>query len=509
MASILETFVYLFQSDASALDQGLQTSDQRADQTRQHLEQADNAADNLGSTFKDLALQAAGVFAAFMSVGSLIEGVKSATEFADKLGETAEALELNVEDLSAWSDAAQMSGGSADEFQSTLKSLNTAMTTADVTGKSKLLPFFKELGINMLDANGKARPVMSLLPEMAKSFEKLTKAQALAFGQKLGLDQGTVMMLQQGQREVEALVQRQRDLGVATAEDAEIAGNFNDALDDTAHAFRSVYMGIGSAILPYLTKFNVLLQDGAVWVRENKNVVTGFFIAVGAVIAYNYLPAAISAAASTLAMAAPFILTGLAIAAAAAAFALIYDDIMTFLDGGDSVTGQLIDWINSFALVKAAIEFVQVGFGFLSDQITGFINNSGMMQAAIAIMVSAFEGLRAILDSIIESFSWIIEKGAAIGSVISSVAGALGDKVTASLQAGTAAMQSASSAPLASQTSNSISSANNSRSVSLKMGDTNIHTQATDAEGISKGVSGHLKKQMRQTAANFDDGVAG
>ena len=509
MASVLETFVYLFQSDASALDQGLQASDQRADQTRQHLEQVDAAADYLGSTFKGLALQAAGVFAAFMSVDSLIEGVKSATEFADKLGETAEALELNVEDLSAWSDAAQMSGGSADEFQNTLKSLNTAMTTADVTGKSKLLPFFKELGINMLDANGKARPVMSLLPEMAKSFEKLTKAQALAFGQKLGLDQGTVMMLQQGQREVEALVQRQRDLGVATAEDAEIAGNFNDALDDTAHAFRSVYMGIGSAILPYLTKFNVLLQDGAVWVRENKNVVTGFFIAVGAVIAYNYLPAAISAAATTLAMAAPFILTGLAIAAAAAAFALIYDDIMTFLDGGDSVTGQLLQWITSFKLVQAIIDFVRVGFGFLTDKISEFLTTSSTIKAVVDAIMLSFSGWKMILDGIINSFKWIVDKGAAIGEVFKGFAGAADQKITAMLDAGTAAMSSAARAPLASQTSNSISSANVSRSNSVNVGAVNVNTPSTNPAAHGNIVSQHLGNQMRKTMSNFDDGVAG
>jgi hypothetical protein len=34
-----------------------------------------------------------------------------------------------------------------------------------------------------------------------------------------------------------------------------------------------------------------------------------------------------------------------------------------------------------------------------------------------------------------------------------------------------------------------------------------VHTQATDAEGISKAIGGGLKTELRQVTAQHDDGV--
>jgi hypothetical protein len=508
MSSVLETFVFLFQSDARALDEGLEASERRARQTGEAVRETDRVATNLGGSFKELAMRSAGVLAAFASVGTLIEGVKAATDFNDKLGETAEALGINVEDLSAWGDAAQMSGGSADEFQNTLRSLNTSMNAVDVTGKSRLLPFFQELGINMLDAAGKARPVMDLLPELAKKFEGMDKSKALGIGAKLGLDKGTVMLLQKGSKGVEELIRRQKELGVTTAEDAQIAGDFNDAIDDTHHVLRTLYTSIGSAVLPMLTAFNKGFQEGMIWLRANKNVVTGFFIAVAAVITNAYLPAAIEAAATTLIMNAPFILTALLVAGVSAAFALLYDDIMTFLDGGDSVIGQLLDWVNSFELLNAAIKFVKALFGFLSDEITNFLATSGLVKTVVDTLSMAFSGWKMILDGVIESFKWIIDRAGQIGSAIKEFAGFVGKDLMATLNAGANSLNAASNNPLAAQTSNSISSANSSNKTSnIKIDKVEVNTQATDSEGISKGISDTLANHLKQTTAHFDDGV--
>lgn len=508
--AILETFYYLFKSDAKALDEGLTESEKRAKQTEESLSKTDRTAESLGGAFREVAMQAGAVLAAFASVGAIIEGVKAATEFNDKLGETAEALEVNVEDLSAWSDAAQMSGGSAEAFQGTLKGLTAAMAQVDTTGKSRLKPFFDELGVSMLDSAGKARPVMDLLPELAEKFEGLSKSEAFGLGQKLGLDQGTIMMLQRGRQGLDELIKRQKELGVTTAEDAEIAGDFNDALDDTKHVFRTIYTSIASTILPGLTMLNKGLQFVVTWARQNDKFVAGFFIAIGTAIAVYYLPPIIAAAAATLVAIAPFIAIGAAIAAAAAAFALIYDDIMTFLEGGDSVTGRLLEWVNSFGLLRAAIDFVKALFGYLSTEIGAFLENSTLVQAAIDVMTGAFEALKAVLDTIIEAFSWIMEKGAALGGIIGTVAGALGDKVSGALQAGTAALQGASGQPLAAQTSASLGAQNTSnRTNNVNVGKVTVNTKATDANGISKAVGGTLQKQMRQAVANYDDGVAG
>lgn len=51
---------------------------------------------------------------------------------------------------------------------------------------------------------------MGVLPELAESFEKLSKQESAALGQKLGLDQGTIMLLRRGRREVEDQIRIRR-----------------------------------------------------------------------------------------------------------------------------------------------------------------------------------------------------------------------------------------------------------------------------------------------------------
>ncbi len=79
------------------------------------------------------------------------------------------------------------------------------------------------------------------------------------------------------------------------------------------------------------------------WAGEHKDFVVGFFGAIAAVVAAIYLPAMIAAAAATLAATWPILAIGVAIVAAAAAFALIYDDIMNFIAGNDSMIGQIFE----------------------------------------------------------------------------------------------------------------------------------------------------------------------
>ena len=49
---------------------------------------------------------------------------------------------------------------------------------------------------------------------------------------------------------------------------------------------------------------------------------------------------------------------------------------------------------------------------------------------------------------------------------------------------------------------------NPNRSISVKIDDINVQTQATDAAGISRGISAELKNQIRMAISNIDDGIA-
>lgn len=436
---------------------------------------SEEAEKKIGSSVASMAKQVLGAAAAFMSLNTVMGQVTAAADYADRLGELSTALGLNIEELSAYSDAVKMSGGDTSEFQNTISTLARDMAAFAATGKGRVAPFFKELGIDMTDVNGKARNVMDVLPELADAFEGLSKEESFGLGQKLGLDQGTIMLLQSGRRSVDDLVKRQKELGAVTKEDAEVAAKFNDALDDTSHVFRTLFMRVGTTVLPGLTLVLEKVQELTAWFSKHEDLVVGFFGAVSAAIAAYYLPAIWSAASGTIAALAPFLLVTLAIAAFGAAVALVYDDVMNFLSGGESVTGMIVDMISAFA------DLASMQIGDIFDNIA-----------------SAWESM---VGRITDKFEWIANK-------YKAVAGIFGGSASADLSIGQTFMADASAAPSNNITSSSINAANSTRNSSVKIDKVEVNTQATDADGVAKGIGDSLHSEMAQVVASMDDGVS-
>lgn len=495
MSNILETFLILFESDAAEVKKGAKEADKEVDNLQQNLNAMDRASHKAGASFLAMAREAAGALAAIVSVGVVVNSVMDAARLADRLDETSEAIGVSVEELSAWGDAAKIAGGSSEAFVGTLKGMAAAMTQMDVTGKSRLKPFFDEIGVQMLDVHGRARPVLDIFGDLSEKFEGMTKEQSTGFGRKLGLDEGTIMLLQRGRRGLDELIARQKELGVITAKDGQVAADFFDALDDFSHAWRSIAMNIGTAVLPVLTGLLHVFQDIAVFVRQNGPVIQGFIIAVAGAILYNLAPAMLAAfwnmvrmsvmsfllsvqmlglagalgvvAGSVWAMLSP-ILMAIAIVAI---FALVWDDFMNFLDGSPSIIGRVADAISDI-------------FGWLAQDIRG-------------VFIELKEWVNGVVD-------WVMNKYKAVKSFFG-----FGDDVQAGMEMGRAAIGQAS-APISATSSGAVLAGSRStKNQTVNIGEVNVQTQATDADGIAKGIGDTMGAQMRQTISNMDDGIRG
>lgn len=543
--NILETFLILFESNAEDVKKGAADATKTTDDLNKKLIETKDVSSLVGGSFIEMAAGIAGVVTAALSLSALSSAMFDAAQYADEVGEFSEKLGLNVEDVSAWGDALKVNGGSAEGFRSTVETLSVAFTELEVKGKSRVQPFFKELGIDMLDAAGKARNVMDVLPELATAFEGLTRQQSAALGQKLGLDQGTIMLLQRGRREVEDQVRIQKELGVVTQEQADIAGKYNDTADNTAKVFRSIFGVVSTSILPVLTRMHELLQAGGKFLQQHSNFVVGLMIALGAAISFYAIPPLLTMAAAVITAFAPFILMGLAVAGAAAAFALLYDDIMAFIDGNDSMIGQIlteypiigtivqaladvlrgawdvISWVfeSMLSLLQISVEgwkiLGSVIFGWVSD----FVNNSSIIQGVLSTLSGFFETFGNVAGGV---WDWITEKVRAFIDVaakgIELVKGVAGfvtgglNNIKDSLGIGPAqeAISSSAASPLNSTTSNVTSNTakTTSKSTSVQTGPITVNTQATDGESVAAALGSTLGDQMRQAAASFDDGVA-
>lgn len=510
MASVLDTFVLLFKSDVSGAQKPVEQTDKAVQELDEHVKEASKSTEILNDWFGELGGTVLKTMAAFVAADAIIDGVFENAERIDALGKFSHSINESSEDVEAWGQAVGRSGGTAEGFQATLGGLAREMATVATKGESRLTPYFEKLGINLLDVNGKARSTLEILPELADKFQGMSKIESRGLGEKIGLDEGTILLLQQGRGAVEELVARQKALGVATDEDIEKAEKFNDQWDDTKQMLRSLGVEIGGGILPAFTAILKGFERIVAFAKDNKPFVVSLFTGLAAVILYTYTPAVIEAAVATWAMMAPFLAVAIPIAALVALFALIADDIYNFVTGGDSLIGNLLEWVNSFELVRAAVNFAKAALGALWDKATEFVKGSSTIQGAIKLVSMAFEGWKLIIDGIVDAFNWLVSKGSQVASLVGSILGAGAHDVAVALNQGAATLNAASASPINSQTSTSVSTSSRqiSKDQSVNIQTLQVQTQATDADGISRSIGVSLKGQMREAVSNFDDGVA-
>lgn len=526
---ILDTFFLVFEADASNLDKGLTDAHKKSDKLTDQLKLADLAGGKLGSSLGNLLATAGGAMMAIFSVGAMTSGIAGAIDYADHLNDLSNGLGVATEDLDSWGKAVKMSGGTAEEFQGTLSTLSADFAMIATKGTSRTLPFWKELGINVKDAHGKMREVMDVLPELADKMAGMSKQESAGMGKKLGLDQGTIMLLQQGRREVEAQIKQQKEMGVVTAEQAKQAGEFNDALDQLSMNFRGMFLSVGGSLIPAFKWIIEMFGKVSNFFREHSDFITGLFIALGAAVLFFLIPPLITAAGAALAAMAPFLLMGAVVALVAGAFALLYDDVMNFMEGNDSMIGSLY---NKYPVVRALIDGIAEAFRTLkavAKEIWGLMGdvfNFGSVKAkqfwksltgGIDGFSKTFPRLFALIKglgnvfSAVFTFIWNLWKKVfgGIGNAISGLAKSVGlDFSVKGLQNARSQVQAASKTPLNSTNSAAISNSKvATKNASVNVGKVEVHTKATDAQGVARAVGGHMKGELKRATSNYDDGV--
>ena len=477
--ALLDVLSVIFDANADKLKKGAGEAEEVIEETKAAAIDTDKAAADLGKTFLDTIGSAKGAIAGILSLGALTASIVAQAAQTDQLGKFSQRLGENVEDVGAWGEAVARSGGSVEQFQGTVESLSDNLTELAKTGGGAASEALARLGISAIDSQGNIKGVFDLLPELAESFEGLSRADSVELGKKLGLDEATILLLQQGRGEVDKLVERQRSLGVATAEDAAIAATFRDAFDDLKQIFGSITRTIGAYLLPAFTAILKGAQNIILFLREHQDFATGFFIAVAAAITYLYLPAATAAAFTTLLLIAPFLILAAKIALVGAAVALLYDEIQTFLAGGDSFIGLIVD-----GFVGA--------FDWFIDSIVGAYK---ALRDFYAYLIGTFvEGLTGAINKVQEFF------------------GLGGDdpKIMEATKKAQVSIEQAAENPLSGQSAQSLQQTTKSinRNTTVSVGAVNVDAKGGNSQEISANIGTALKNEMQATVSNFDDGIA-
>lgn len=317
---------------------------------------------NIVSALAAPMMTALGGIASGAVVSSFIDQAEAARKLSDQL-------HVNMEDLQAWSNAAERAGGSAAGFQSSLTAIKSRLADFQTAGNMGAAQTFAMMG---LPISGNPLDIMERLAERA---ETMGKMRFESWAKRVGLDAGTISFLQKGRAEIELLIKRQKEIGVYTKEDAEIARRARNAFLDLGQALKMGGGMIARIILPALEKLSDAMTDGIIYLRKHQPFVLAFLGLVTAGLTKMAISAAVAFA--------PF----LAIGAVFAGLALLIDDLVVYIQGGESALEAF--W-SQFGSGKEILESLKVAWADLKAIFQSFVREAII---SVQLLVEKFQGV--------------------------------------------------------------------------------------------------------------------
>ena len=383
MEQVLKQFTIAFGLNNTELKQGLKDSQ------------------NALSSFVDTARNLLGAWASFEFFKTAINNFKDfTTELANAQTLTGES----AENIQALGGALKRFGGDTSSAVTAIKTINQHLHDAKF-GEGALMDVAKKYGLVVSQGATAEQTILNLAKQMGR-YDRQTR---VAIASQLGLDEAMQLAFADGGKELEQLIQKQKRLNIVSPEDSKIAQAFSYALLDLQDIFGALMRDFARVILPAFSKLLSIMTDFIDFLRRHKIFVVAFFAGILVALTPILLTLTKMAVASTLAFA-PFY----AIGAIIASVALIFEDLLYYFQGYESVTGKLV---KQFPLLGAFIEplrpvVLSIYEVFKSiynllkepswDNLSKVFKSAG--KALYNLLELPLKGIKALVDGLIERF---------------------------------------------------------------------------------------------------------
>lgn len=351
--SLLETFFLKFQSD------GLKEISAETEGTTKK-------ADKMGNSFVQNGKKIVQVLAPIVGVAALINRTMNFASSAEEMSFLAQNTGLAAEKFQALAIAAENYGGTAEGIAGSLRGLNSNLNNMRLgKGGGGVEDAAVTYGINLYGANGLAT-ADELLMNVAKRFESLDEARQIDLGQRLGLDEGTIRLLQTGVANVQAELERGRKYSLFSAEDVENSRKFERTMRDIKLGLAQIFGVVARSLLPSFTGLGEKTRAVIDYLLEHGEAVKGFFMALSAVMGVLAIKSALA------------LWPIWAVIAAAAVLGAIIEDFMAWMHGEDSFFERLFGDPEPFKqAVDETIGWIKEKVGALWDWIAGGLRGWG------------------------------------------------------------------------------------------------------------------------------------
>lgn len=342
MANIIDTLIVKLGLDNADFQDKIKDAEK---QTKELDKQTNNLTDSMrgaviqGTIFGNILSNALGFIA-----DKAREAVLSYNNLAENLRLVSRATNQSIEDFQRWSYAVEYSGGNVQAFQSTFEKLSKQVRQAPFTHNSTFLRGLSELGVSVHTANGQIKSMSDLLLGLSGRLGGMSEGKAFLIGQRLGLDDDTIRLLREGKDAVQSYLDKTKEDGIIQKQNLEIYERLRKARVELSKSWSELSIKIGNVILPIITKLVDGLTSVTEWIRENSGFIQHTLELLGWI---SLQIAEVTLAIGLLVDGLKLLkmgLWGLGIGA----IILLWDDFMTYLEGGDSVIGRVINKFNEW-----------------------------------------------------------------------------------------------------------------------------------------------------------------
>lgn len=357
---------------------------------------------NMGGQLKTFVSQMGLMFGA----GSLGMAFKKFIDTGTDISNFSSLTGIAEQDITALGGALEQFGGNVDSAKSSLQALQQGLSLAE-WGQGQLLETAALYGVELYNQDGSLKNAQQLLMGLADDFQHLTKAQQFTLGTQLGLDESTILLLQQGKTSIKALLAEQQKMGAMNAKQAADAKKFSIEWTKLKQSLGSLGRSIAVDIMPPVIDFVKQLGKAVDWVRSLDTYtimlaasfgVVGYAIknlqSIMTIFSKSFLKANLPLLA---------LITGLTI------LFLLVEDIVGYFNGKESLFGKFLE----NERVKKVIADIQNAFAWVKDLINNFSFDK------------LFDGLlnfaRGLKDAFGDTFVWMWEVLKAIGSNIGAI----------------------------------------------------------------------------------------
>ena len=369
--------------------------DKHAEKVKQNVKQAKNLTEAMGRVAKG----AAALFTLVTGSNALDKLIRETAEANVQLDNLSRNIGMGRNSLQAWGGMAEMAGGSAEGMKGSLAGLSMGITRLTTMGDTSIVPFFNAFGVALLNADGKARNLDSIMLDLSDRFSKMDRVQAYNLAKSMGLDDGTINTLLLGRAEMEKMLEMQRNLYRSGEKEIAVSRELTRSRAYLNQQWDALKNMVADALAPHLLRLVKLVSSFADYLMRNENTMKHVFEGLAFVLGAVLLPVLWSAVTALYAFIAPFALAAAAVAALGAAFVLLYDDYKTWAEGGKSLfdwgafTGYIKTSKVSVDSLKSAFVYLLTGYKSWAEagnaafdwlRLKGFIDENGVSLRSLA-----------------------------------------------------------------------------------------------------------------------------